>query len=123
MAGLSGIVKRDNAFHDVFRYFGFTVENVVNIVKCRMCHILPNVPKVKVKCRMCHILPNVPKVKVKCRICHILPNVPKVKVKCRICHILPNMPKLFHNSIVTVDFFKIKSVYICVRESDCNRVC
>ncbi len=75
MVGLLGIVKRDNAFHDVFRYFGFTVENVVNIVKCRMCHILPN------------------------------------------------MPKLFHNSIVTVDFFKIKSVYICVRESDCNRVC
>ena len=75
MAGLLGIVKRDIAFHDVFRYFGFTVENVVNIVKCIMCHILPN------------------------------------------------MPKLFHNSIVTVDFFKIKSVYICVRESDCNRVC
>ena len=33
MVGLLGIVKRDNAFHDVFRYFGFTVENVVNTVK------------------------------------------------------------------------------------------
>ena len=114
MAGLLGIVKRDNAFHDVFRYFGFTVENVVNIVKCRMCHILPNVPK----------LPDInvtyiTEYAIYCRICQNYCMMPGCCIKIIVFLIV----RIFHNSIVTVDFFKIKSVYICVRESDCNRVC